>query len=942
MSDLLPFIVAGLTVGAIYGLAAIGLVVTYKTSGVFNFAHGAIATVSAYAFYELHVLHGTSWPIAAAICVLVVGPVIGVLFEFLARAISGATLELRIAATIGVLVAIQAAVTLHYGQTEVREVPQFLPSGDFDLGGTIVQYSDLVTFLFAVAATIGLSIYLRRARTGLAMRAAVNDAPLLDLAGTSPVRTRRLAWMVGTSLAAASGVLFAPVLQLDPVLLTLLVVQAFGAAAIGRFTSLPWTFAGGLLIGVLASLCSKWFTDGLLAGLPSGLPFLVLFAVLLVYPRGWLATRAETIVRRRPEWVAPDAFQVALAVVVLVGLLLVPQFVGLRLTEWTVALATVIIFLSLGLLVRTSGQVSLGHVGFTAIGAAAFSQLAVDGGVPWLVALLLTGLVAVPIGALLAIPAIRLGGLYLALATFGFGVLLQYMLYTQDFMFDSTGSGLEQPRPGGFEGDEAYYYLVLGITVAACAFVVLLNRGRLGRLLRGMADSPRALATSGVSVDVTRVLVFCISAFLAAIGGALAAVAQSTASADAYPPLLSLTYVAIVVIAFGREPWYALMAAAALILVPAYLDGAEVASWQQLVFGVAAIAVAAGSRRLTTPAPIRAAIDATFGRIGRTRPVAAVDATTSDAAPAGASPADVSTSDVPPVDPAASATPTVDPSTPGAGLPGAAPERVDPGKLEVHGLAVRFGGLVAVEGFDLEASTGRITGLIGPNGAGKTTTFNACSGLVRPSDGRVLLDGRDVTRLGPAQRARLGLGRTFQQMELFESLTVRDNVAIGAEGTMAGANPIAHAVPRPGHGATVRDATDRAMALCDVATLADVRVGALPTGQRRLVELARCLAGPSRILLLDEPSSGLDHRETARFGEILARVVAERGVGILLVEHDMSLVLSACDEIFVLDFGRPIFRGTPDEVRRSPEVQAAYLGDPDVEDVAPPTEEVAG
>ena len=219
-----------------------------------------------------------------------------------------------------------------------------------------------------------------------------------------------------------------------------------------------------------------------------------------------------------------------------------------------------------------------------------------------------------------------------------------------------------------------------------------------------------------------------------------------------------------------------------------------------------------------------------------------------------------------------------------------------------------------------------ITGLVGPNGAGKTTTFNACSGLVRASDGKIILHGRDVTSLGPSGRSRFGLGRSFQRVELFSSLTVRENVALGREASLAGANPARQLVSSTGQRATVRRAVEDAMELTGIGALADLQAGLLPTGQRRMVELARVLAGPFDLFLLDEPSSGLDAMETRRFGEILVGAVAERGVGILLVEHDMALVRQVCQNIYVLDFGQMIFEGTAAEMLTSPIVRNAYLG----------------
>jgi ABC-type branched-subunit amino acid transport system ATPase component len=246
--------------------------------------------------------------------------------------------------------------------------------------------------------------------------------------------------------------------------------------------------------------------------------------------------------------------------------------------------------------------------------------------------------------------------------------------------------------------------------------------------------------------------------------------------------------------------------------------------------------------------------------------------------------------------------------------------------LTVRRLTVRYGGAMAVDGLDLEVPTGRITGLIGPNGAGKTTTFNACSGLIRPSGGTVLLDGVDITVAHPQHRARLGLGRTFQRMKLFESSSVVTNVALGREALMAGANPWRHLRQTRRERRAIAAAANDALSLCGISSLAGAAVADLSTGQRRLVELARVVAGGFSVLLLDEPSSGLDVGETDEFGRVLEQLVRDRGVGILLVEHDMRLVMSVCAQLHVIDFGRPIFAGTPEETQASPIVQAAYLG----------------
>jgi ABC-type branched-subunit amino acid transport system ATPase component len=247
-------------------------------------------------------------------------------------------------------------------------------------------------------------------------------------------------------------------------------------------------------------------------------------------------------------------------------------------------------------------------------------------------------------------------------------------------------------------------------------------------------------------------------------------------------------------------------------------------------------------------------------------------------------------------------------------------------ELEVRALTVRFGGVVAVEHVGLIARSGVITGVIGPNGAGKTTIFNACSGFVRPTEGGVFYRGENITRRSRSWRARSGLGRTFQQLALFESMTVEENVRLGCEGRQAGSNPLTLLFGRRRAQLEIEARADEAIHLCKLADVRLARVSDLSSGRRRLVEFARCLAGNFDVLLLDEPSAGLDTAESLEFAQILRRVATERGTGVLLVEHYMDLVMGVCSYIYVLDFGCLIFEGTPAEVQASPVVQAAYLG----------------
>lgn len=248
------------------------------------------------------------------------------------------------------------------------------------------------------------------------------------------------------------------------------------------------------------------------------------------------------------------------------------------------------------------------------------------------------------------------------------------------------------------------------------------------------------------------------------------------------------------------------------------------------------------------------------------------------------------------------------------------------GGLDAENVMVAFGGLVAVAEVSLSAPLGRLTGLIGPNGAGKTTTFNVCTGLERQGSGTVRLFGEDVSRMGPAARARRGLGRTFQRMQLFDSATVAENVAIGREAVLAGKGFLHHFASPKSERHEIAVCAEEAMFRCGLLDHANTPVRHLSTGLRRLVEVARALAGRPRLLLLDEPSSGLDVAETKELGGILSDEVCHNGAGILLVEHDMSLVTEVCEYIYVLDFGRLIFEGTVNEVLSSDLVKKAYLG----------------
>ena len=597
MNAFIPYIIFGLTTGSVYGISAMGLVLTYKTSGLFNFGHGAVCAAAAFVFYALRQQHHIAWPLAAVAAVLVFGVFSGLVLERIALVLAGVHTSYKIVGTVGILVSIQALAGLCFGPEALPFKP-FLPQGAlFTIQDVAVNASDLVDLLLGIVAAVALYVFFKRTRLGTAMRGVVDDAQLLDMTGTSPARVRRSAWVIGSVFAAASGVLFAATQQqLDVNILSLLVVQAFGAAAIARFSSLPMCFVGGLVVGLLQELASKEVTSfSWMQGLDINVPFLTLFVVLLVLPRGKLAEVGRQV-KARAVGVSPFSPRTRAMGYVLLGVaaVILPQVVGAHLPLWITATSQFVLFLSLSLLVRTSGQISLCHVGFAAIGAAGFGHMYADG-VPWAFAILLGGLFAVPAGALIAIPAIRLSGLYLGLATLGFGILLAEYAYNKTWMFGGA-LGSHSRRPAGWTTDTRFYYVLLAIAVLALGIVALVERSRLGRLLRGLADAPLALTTLGTNVNVSRVLVFCLSTFLAGISGATFASEFSAVNQESFNYVESLIVLAVMAISGRRTLTVAVVAPILLYVVPGYIGNARANLYLQLGFGVAAVFAAAVSQ----------------------------------------------------------------------------------------------------------------------------------------------------------------------------------------------------------------------------------------------------------------------------------------------------------------------------------------------------------
>ncbi|MGZ4624500.1 MAG: branched-chain amino acid ABC transporter permease [Blastococcus sp.] len=603
MNQFLTYVIPGIADGSIYALCALGLVLTYKTSGVFNFAHGALAATSAYAFYSFRVVHHMPWPVGFVLALLLVGVLGGLLLERLANWMSAAPTVTVVVATVGILVFLQSLCTAIYGAADIQFQP-YLPQGGFHIGRVLVSGADMIITGFSLGSAVGLFLFFQRSRTGKAMTAVVDDPNLLSLQATNPALIRRYSWVLGSCFASISGMLLAPTLGVSVNTLILLVIAAYGAAAVGLFDNLPLTVLGGLLIGIATDYVPS-FTDSsgsqFIRLFPRNIPFLVLFVVLLVVPTRKFQQRG---VRNARRFRAIRTFSRPVTAGMLaaggVGLVVLPNVINqARIVQYSSALGYVIIFMSLALITWTSGQISLCHLGFAAIGATTAGHL-LDHHVPWPIAVLLAGLAVVPAGAIVAIPAIRLSGIYIAVATFGFGIVLQQLLYPTPLMF-GTLNRVVVPRPHvlgiDFTGDKAYYYLALIVTALVAALVLAVRSSRLGQLLRALSDSPVALDAHGANTTVTRVLVFVIAAFLAGIGGAVLAGVPESASGSAggtFDFTVSLVFVAVLGFS-GRRPLLGPFLAAffyqVIKIYPGFNDPTFL-KYEGVVFGALAIAVA--------------------------------------------------------------------------------------------------------------------------------------------------------------------------------------------------------------------------------------------------------------------------------------------------------------------------------------------------------------
>ena len=593
MRQYLPYLVVGVTTGAVYAIASMGLVLTYSTSGVFNFAHGAVGTFATYVFFTLRVDAGVPTVLAAAVTLFAVAPLLGVgIDRLLLRRLDGAPPATYVVVSLGLLVALQALAVAVFG-ADTRSVPPIFPRHTFRLFDVNVGIDQTIVVVIAVAVALLLAGLLYRTPFGLHVRAVVDNRELSELSGLDAARATTVSWVLGCFLAAAAGILFSPFVQLDAVLLTLLVIQAFAAAVVGRLRSIPLTNLGAYGIAVAAALATRYAAGHpSLAGLPTSVPFMVLFGAL-VFARRRHRLGDDDEGRTAIAWQGngSGAFPVTTLGVGLAAAAALPWLLNpSRLLTATATLIFVLIFASLSLVVGLSRQVSLCQAVFAVFGATTLSHL-LGAGVPYPLAVLAASLVIVPIGAVVAIPAIRLSGLFLALATLGFGILAQYLLFPLELAFGAD-SVVHIPRTGWFAGDRQFYYVVLAVVALGLIVARAVWSSRLGRTLRALADSRQAVESLGVEPTTARVLVFCLSAFLAALGGCLLGSLFQIVNLNSFDFFQSLVWVTVLVAAGSQSLAGSVLAAGLWVTLPAMASSRTVSNWLPVGFGLAAILLA--------------------------------------------------------------------------------------------------------------------------------------------------------------------------------------------------------------------------------------------------------------------------------------------------------------------------------------------------------------
>jgi len=981
MSTVILFLILGLGSGAVYAALSLGLVVTYRSSGVVNLASAAIALYVAYTYAYLRMgklvdpIPGLSptlslgtgalgfWP--ACLIALVVAAVLGaLLYALIFRPLRAAPATAKAVASVGVMIVLQALLATQLGSSAVTVAPIF-PEHVYHILGSRVPGDRLWSAAVIIALSLALGLWFRLSRFGLATRAAAESEKGAFVTGLSPQRIALVNWALSTAIAGVGGILVAPIVPLTPDTYSLFIVAALAAALVGNFTRIGVTVGAAVIIGMLQSEATYLQTKSWMpsSGVTDLVPLLVIL-IFLVLRGQELPSRGAIIARTLGRAPRPRGYVMPGAIIVVLGLGSLAVTHGSMRAAVITTLVMAVIALSQVVVTGFTGQISFAQLTLAGVGAFSLTRIQQQLHVPFPFAPLLAAVVAMVIGVVVGLPALRIRGLPVAVTTLALAAALQ------DLWFDNPN------YDGGFAGapvsDARIFGLDLGVGSGhsypelgfgiLCLIVLLLTAGgvawvrrsRLGAAMLAVRANERSAAAAGVSVAQVKLIAFAIGGFLAGLGGAMLAYQQTSADYSSYTAVGSVTFFATVYIAGitsvsgginagviaaggiaytlvnnGVPLWIYVLLVGLLVVGIVQLVRPALARAALAVVGLGSVAAAIAHHGGIQLGAYYAAISGVLliltvilnpeGIVG---PVHTQLAALRQRLAARRSPGPA----IPPAVPSAVA--SVVPSAEAGGDTAVTepparplgPRASDRPLLTVSGVGVRYGGVIANEDVSFEVFPGEILGLIGPNGAGKTTLIDAITGYARAT-GSVELLGARLDARKPYQRSRDGLGRTFQGIELYDDLSVRENVEVGTTAArFSRASPVS-----PADGTPPSADIDAYFKILDLQAVADQPVQQLSVGQRQLVSIARALAGRPTIVLLDEPAAGLDVTESRWLGERL-RAIRDAGTTVLMVDHDMGLVLDVCDRIVVLDLGKIVAVGTPAEIERNDVVKRAYLG----------------
>lgn len=878
MTTVLQFAILGLGIGTAYTLLAQGLLLIYRGSGVINFAHGSMAMLSAFIYWQLRtVWDWTLWP-ALVVTILVMTLLGALTYHLIMRPLGKASNLARVIATLGMFTLLQGVALLIWGPFP-KTLESDLPTTLLRLGGVAIGLDKLLMFVIAIVMTAVIWAASRYTPLGLAIRGNAENPRAAATLGWSPHLLGGITWGVGAGLAGLAGILVAPLVGVTVDALPLLVIPVLAAVLVGRLNSFWLTLIGAMAIGILQSLASRYIA--FIPGIQQALPFLVIILVLVVRGKGVAATRsaAKQILptlgsgRIRWSWV--------LVTFVVLGALVYFVFPTSLAIAISITLSWGIVLLSIVVLLGYTGQLSLAQFALGGVAALVAGRLVYNLGFPFIIASIVALIVVSVVGVLFALPALRSRGIDLAIVTLGLGATVAALVFSNGaFTGGLDGTPVGPQTLFGIDLNTIIYperWAILVLVVAVLVSIVVANirRSSTGRRMIAVRTNERAASALGISVLRVKLYAFAMSAVIAGIGGILLAFRNPTILYAEFDPIASIQAVGYAFIGgvgfIVGAPMGGTLASGGFgsWVIDSLFPGASPA-WLLTVAGLMIILFALGNPNGLVAGNVHQ-FHAIVAKIRKNAPAKAAR----------------------PLE-------RTDERT-----------RVRPAELNVSDLVVKFGGVTAINGANLNVKSGQVVGLIGPNGAGKTTLIDTVTGFVKPAEGRVAFDGEDITGLPVYQRTRAGISRSFQSLELFESSTVRENLSVASDPIKGSSYFTDLVAPKV---SPLSPAAVAAVLELDLEQYLDTVISDLPYGTRRLVAIARAIASEPSILLLDEPAAGLSSTETQELAVVIRRLVNEWGIGVLVIEHDMAFVMSLCDEIVVLNFGNQIARGTPAEV----------------------------